>query len=39
MAYEFQVTVDCADPHAMADWWAQAELTGRAASPACGPMR
>ena len=23
MAYEFQVTVDCADPHAMADWWAE----------------
>jgi hypothetical protein len=23
MAYEFQVTVDSADPHAMADWWAQ----------------
>ena len=23
MAYEFQVTVDCADPHSMADWWAQ----------------
>jgi hypothetical protein len=23
MAYEFQVTVDCADPHAQADWWAQ----------------
>ncbi|MDQ2816347.1 MAG: VOC family protein [Actinomycetota bacterium] len=22
MTYEFQVTVDCADPHAMADWWA-----------------
>jgi Glyoxalase-like domain len=22
MAYEFQVTVDCADPHTMADWWA-----------------
>jgi hypothetical protein len=23
MAYEFQVTVDCADPHTMADWWAE----------------
>jgi Glyoxalase-like domain len=23
MAYEFQLTVDCADPHAMADWWAE----------------
>jgi Glyoxalase-like domain len=23
MAYEFQVTVDCADPHALADWWAE----------------
>ena len=23
MAYEFQVTVDSADPHAMADWWAE----------------
>jgi predicted enzyme related to lactoylglutathione lyase len=23
MAYEFQVTVDCADPHMTADWWAE----------------
>jgi hypothetical protein len=23
MAYEFQVTVDCAHPHTLADWWAQ----------------
>jgi hypothetical protein len=23
MAYEIQVTVDCADPHALADWWAE----------------
>ena len=23
MAYEFQVTVDCADPHTLADWWAR----------------
>ncbi len=23
MAYEFQVTVDAADPHTQADWWAQ----------------
>lgn len=23
MAYEFQVTVDCTDPHALADWWAE----------------
>jgi hypothetical protein len=23
MAYEFQLTVDCADPHTLADWWAQ----------------
>jgi Glyoxalase-like domain len=23
MAYEFQVTVDCADPHVLADWWAE----------------
>src|ERR1700746_747302 len=23
MAYEFQVTVDCAAPHAQADWWAE----------------
>lgn len=22
MAYEFQVAVDCADPHTLADWWA-----------------
>jgi hypothetical protein len=24
MAYDFQVTVDCADPHTLADWWADA---------------
>jgi hypothetical protein len=24
MAYEFQVTVDCAEPHVLADWWAEA---------------
>jgi hypothetical protein len=23
VAYEFQVTVDCADPHELADWWAE----------------
>jgi hypothetical protein len=23
MAYDFQVTVDAADPHALADWWAE----------------
>jgi hypothetical protein len=23
MAYEFQVTQDCADPHTLADWWAE----------------
>ena len=23
MAYEFQVTVDCAEPHVLADWWAE----------------
>ena len=23
MAYDFQVAVDCADPHALADWWAE----------------
>ena len=23
MAYEFQVTVDCTDPHTTADWWAE----------------
>lgn len=22
MAYEFQVAVDCAEPHTLADWWA-----------------
>jgi hypothetical protein len=22
MAYDFQIAVDCADPHALADWWA-----------------
>src|SRR5215212_2153719 len=24
MAYDFQVVVDCADPHRLADWWAEA---------------
>ncbi|OKK22232.1 glyoxalase-like domain protein [Streptomyces sp. CB00455] len=24
MAYTFQVTIDCADPHPLADWWADA---------------
>jgi hypothetical protein len=24
MAYDFQVVIDCADPHALADWWADA---------------
>jgi hypothetical protein len=23
MAYDFQVTFDCADPHPLADWWAE----------------
>ena len=23
MAHEFQVTVDCAEPHVLADWWAE----------------
>jgi hypothetical protein len=23
MAYDFQVTVDCSDPHGLADWWAE----------------
>jgi hypothetical protein len=23
MAYDFQVTFDCAEPHALADWWAE----------------
>lgn len=23
MAYDFQVAVDCEDPHALADWWAE----------------
>jgi hypothetical protein len=23
MAYEFQVAVDCAQPHVLADWWAE----------------
>jgi hypothetical protein len=23
VAYEYQVTVDCAEPHALADWWAE----------------
>jgi hypothetical protein len=24
MAYDFQVAIDCADPHALAEWWADA---------------
>jgi hypothetical protein len=24
MGYDFQVVVDCADPHPLADWWADA---------------
>ncbi len=24
MAHDFQVTVDCSDPHVLADWWAEA---------------
>jgi hypothetical protein len=24
MAYDFQVVIDAADPHALADWWAEA---------------
>jgi hypothetical protein len=24
MAYDFQVVVDCSDPHGLADWWAEA---------------
>lgn len=24
MAFDFQVTIDCADPHELADWWAEA---------------
>ncbi len=24
MAYDFQVTIDSADPHTLADWWAEA---------------
>jgi hypothetical protein len=24
MAYDFQVAVDCAEPHGLADWWADA---------------
>jgi hypothetical protein len=31
VAYEFQVTVDCADPHKLADWWA--ETLGWAVEP------
>lgn len=35
MAYDFQVTIDCADPHPLASWWAaalgwQVELTDEA---------
>jgi hypothetical protein len=31
MAYDFQVTVDCANPHVLADWWA--ELLGWEVEP------
>lgn len=31
MAYDFQVTVDAADPHTLADWWA--ETMGWAVEP------
>ena len=24
MAFDFQVTIDCAGPHELADWWAEA---------------
>jgi hypothetical protein len=24
MPYTFQVTIDCAEPHSLADWWADA---------------
>ncbi len=24
MAYDFQVVIDCSDPHGLADWWAEA---------------
>ena len=24
MAFEFQVAIDCAEPHVLADWWAEA---------------
>lgn len=24
MAYDFQVAIDCANPHVLADWWAEA---------------
>ncbi|MEV6325723.1 VOC family protein [Nocardia sp. NPDC051787] len=24
MGFEFQVVLDCADPHSLADWWAEA---------------
>jgi hypothetical protein len=24
MAWDFQVVIDCADPHQLADWWAEA---------------
>ncbi len=24
MAFDFQVAIDCADPHVLADWWAEA---------------
>src|SRR5215468_11211068 len=24
MAYDFQVVIDCAEPHVLADWWAEA---------------
>ena len=31
MAYDFQVVIDCADPHTLADWWA--DLLGWTVEP------
>jgi hypothetical protein len=35
MPYDFQVAIDCADPHALADWWAET-LEWEVESPADG---
>lgn len=36
MPYDFQVVIDCADPHRLADWWAEA--IGWAVEPSDEPF-